>query len=317
MKNKKWGITKIWNESLVTEQRKVEPRSHMWATDLGKDFWERYQKMMGVAFTEPYDERTLRKFAAGNFFEDLIAYVLKKVGILQSAQEWVEIPETKDHLRITGKMDLKAGGITDWKEAEKNVKEAEFPEAIEKIALNLVEHFAKEYPEGLTNKIIEVKSVNSQVFWAKKDYLNEAYPHHELQLYMYLRALKDISEGCVFYISKDDLTVAEMPVIYPNPRLEAKFLKDVKEMSEYYRNKKEPEKPDNVIFDPRKKLRFQWNKEKHIIQGCYTDNWQVKWSPYLTMLTDGMKLEQWEGVVRQQVAEKNAQLKEMYKSKKQ
>jgi len=304
-----WSLEQIWNDVLIGMERPRKPRDYIYSSEIGKSYWDRYQKMMGVEYTNPYDDRVLRKFSAGNFFEDLIGIVLKKIGILVEEQTKIEIPATKDMLRVSGRMDFLAGGVTNWNDARKRVKESEFPTAVEGIAMNLIDYFEKKYPKGLEKKLLEIKSVNSQVFWAKKDYLEEAYPHHVFQLYSYMRQL-GYKEGTIVYISKDDLTIKEIEV-KATPELEKKFLEDIKTMSGYYISKTEPPLPQRVVYDARKKLRFSAKKKlehlgtehelnkiavknglgeiganyKIVVVGCNTCNWEVDWSPYRNLIT--------------------------------
>jgi len=329
---KTWSLQNVWNEVLIQEKRDLRPRDRIHASEIGKVFWERYQKMIGTPFTNDYEERILRKFAAGHFFEDMIGHVLSKIGILHSSQKRVEIPECEDHLMISGYVDFEAGGVSNWDEARKNVREADFPDAIANIALSLIQYFEKTYPNGLEKKLYEIKSVNSQVFWAKKDYLEEAYPWHVFQIYTYMRTL-GYDSGTILYISKDDLTVKEIEV-EKTPELEAQWLDDVKTMSEHYRNKKEPLMPDPVIFDARKKYRFSakrdlealgtereldkkarykkigevFNGYKCVMQGSYEVNWQTVWSPYRDLITGTKNNEEydaWEAKTRQQANDLN------------
>lgn len=305
-----WSICGVWNDSLVKEQKELKARTHIHAGEIGKSFYERWQKMQGVQYTEGFDDRTLRKFAAGNIFEDLIGFVLKRIGILVDSQGRVEIPESDKHLKVTGYLDYVAGGVSDWKEARDRVASEGFPEAVEKIALNLIDYFEEKYPKGLEEIVYEIKSVNSQVFWAKKEYLEEAYPHHVMQLYTYLKGLNK-PKGRILYISKDDMTLVEIPIVYPTPRLEKIWSDDVEQMTKYIRDGKEPPTPDWIVYDKRKKIRFQKNKKKYIINGCYVKNWEIDWSPYFSLITDLPK-DKWELECRRLCKVENDKIKEEY-----
>lgn len=331
-----WTLQNIWNETLVNERREVTARDHIHASEIGKNHWERYQKMIGTPFTNEFEERILRKFSAGLFFEQMIGHVLQKIGILYSAQRRIEIPETADTLKVTGYADYEAGGITDWTEAEKRVREAGFPEAILNICLSLIQYFKKEYPAGLTKQLYEIKSVNSQVFWAKKDYLQEAYPWHVFQIYTYMKQL-GYEQGTILYISKDDLTVKEINV-YKSDALEKSWQDDVKKMTEYYRGGKIPPLPETCVWDERQKLRFSAKREleeagteaelhnilqknklgemrsgyKIIHNGCADANWEIEFSPYRYLIA-GVKneeqYEKWYEGVKEQVSERNKKAK--------
>jgi len=49
--NNGWSVQGIWNEELTLgrKDRVLEPRDHIWASELGKSHYERYLKMTGVA----------------------------------------------------------------------------------------------------------------------------------------------------------------------------------------------------------------------------------------------------------------------------
>ena len=308
-----WNIEDVWNDALIVgrAERENKPRDYIYASEIGKNFWDRYQKMMGVEPTNPYDARLLRKFAAGNLFEDLVGMMLKKCGILIAEQERVELPETHETLRVSGRIDFHAGGIVDWDEAVTRVDKEDMPEAIKNVCYKIIERFRAEYPAGLDDCIIEVKSVNSMLFWAKKDYLQEAYPWHIYQTLTYMKVKG--KPGKVMYISKDDLTVKECDIVV-TPEMEEEFKLDLVMMTKYYRDKEEPPKPPIVIFDPRKKYTFSAKKELEKIgtapeilklmtpyfddlvsvsaaykvefKGQHEVNWEYERSQYRNLLTD-------------------------------
>jgi len=308
-----WSVQGIWNDVLAKERRPPKVRDYIGASDIGKSYYDRYQKMRGVAPDRVLEPRLLRKFAAGNFFEDMVGLILSKVGVVRSAQRDVEIPECAQHLRVIGKIDFEVGG-GNWDEAREAVLGAGFPDFARDVGLALIAEFEQKFPNGLPPKLVEVKSVNSQVFWAKKDYIEEAYPHHVMQLYTYMKAT-GIREGVVLYVSKDDLTVEERPVILGTERYEEAWLKDVTEMSRYIREGVEPPKPDYIVWDKRSKLRFQHEKEKCVVQGCWVPNWQVGWSDYLTTMTGLESEEAWEESLKPELKTRNEKLKDDYKAK--
>lgn len=313
-KNNSWGLQAIWNDSVAQKARPPRARDYIWAGDIGKSFYERYLKMQGKPPDKPKEDRVLRKFSAGLWFEHGIEEVLETIGILKSSQQWLEIPETQDTLRVTGKLDFLAGGIANWAEARQRVMDKKYPEFIENVSIGLIDHFEKEYPNGLEEIVIEVKSVNSQVFWAKKDYLSEAYPHHEMQLYTYLKALNK-PKGTIVYISKDDLTIQEMGVVYPSAALERRWQEDVRAMTTYWREKQEPPKPESLVFSKKNKIRFQLNKKKVEIRGAWIKNWEVGWSDYFETITGMENVEAWEKLVETEARRRNNLIKEEYLAK--
>lgn len=288
-----FGIQKIWNDCLIQEQRQTKARNHINASDLGGTFIDRYYKMKGTEPTNPYDTRILKVFAAGNEFHHLIKKVFEKIGILKDGEKYIEIPETKDILKILGYYDMKIGEFDNWHIAKQRIKEYGFSEAIEQISLKLIDYFESQYPQGIEPQIIEVKSINSNAFWSKKDYIGTGYEHHKLQLYTYLKAT-GINKGTLLYISKDDLTLQEGLILHPNESLEKIWLDDVKTMTEYYRKNIIPPIEPDYIFNQKSRK--------------YEVNWRIARSPYLTLIS-GKSKEDWEKEVKEIVKNKNKEFK--------
>ena len=322
---KNWGIVSVWNEQLTfgRGQRKLEKRDRIWASEIGKNHYERWLKMNAIKPDFDFDERTLRVFEAGKFFERIIGFVLISSGLLKADNKWYNIPADKDHLEVSVKPDFIAGGKPDWDRVKENVSEEllfKVMPNLGRIAESLVKNLSERYPEGLRKLVFEIKSINSQVFWSKKDYLQEAYPHHVMQLLTGMKAT-GIEEGRLTYISKDDLTIAEFSISLNNEKLNNLWEDDVRKLTKYVRENIEPPKPENVIFDPRKKLRFQHNKEKRVIKGCYVNNWEIGWSNYISRIT-GLKgkeqkgvAERWKRSNKDRLIAKNSELKDEFKAK--
>jgi len=320
-----WSVQEVWNKELVlARERTLKPRTHMWASDLGKNYYERYLKMTAIEPDFPYNERTLRKFEAGNLFERIVGFVLMSSGLLKHDNKWYQIPEDSKTLAISVKPDFIAGGKPDWSRVKEDLKKNmlfELMPNLERIAKKLVENLSEKYPNGLNDLVYEIKSINSMVFWSKKDYLKEAYPHHRLQAFAEMRAT-GLPEARLLYISKDDLTVAEFSLFLNDSKLIKSFEEDTQKMTEFIRTNTEPPKPDFVVFDKHRKLRYQKDKKKKVIQGCYVPNWQVFWSNYITRMTgitgDTQKKvsERWQGSLLKEISLKNQTLKEANDAKK-
>ena len=314
-----WSIQFLWNSELTLgrKDRILEKRFRIWASELGKSHYERYLKMNAVAPDFDYEERVLRKFEAGNFFERLIGFVLMSSGLLKFDNKWHQIPEDENHLAISVKPDFIAGGKPDWIEVcadlQTNLLFDLMPN-LARISKRLVEHLSEKYPDGLKDLVYEIKSVNSMVFWQKKDYLQQAYPHHQLQCFAEMKAT-GLPEGRMLYISKDDLTVAEFPLYLNDEKLNEDYETDVKKMTEYIRKGIEPPKPPNIIFDPKKRLRFQKNKEKRVITGCFVENWEIQWSNYISHITgftgktQAEVVAKWKASIAEELKQKNSELK--------
>jgi len=265
-----WSFYQIWNKSLEEgkNDKVLQPRQNMWATELGGAFIDRYLKMKAVPYTNPPNPRSLRKFEAGNIWESIIAYVLNRAGILITTQDWLSY-QYKGLLQVTGKLDFIAGGSPDYEKAT-SIISSEFkwlPQFISRAISQIVIHLKQEYPNGLKNIILEIKSCSSFMFenYERKD---EGNPNHKLQLFHYLKA-KDMKEGHLVYISKDDARILEFGIFNPSP-LETKYKKDIEMMNYYLVNNEQPPKEKAIVFDD--------------LLGKFSANYKVGYSNYLTML---------------------------------
>lgn len=266
-----WSFFGIWNDSLLTgKQRELQPRDYMWASELGGSHIDRYLKMKAVTPTNPPNARSLRKFQAGNIWEWIIAHVLKRAGILISQQDWLPY-QYEGLLKVTGKLDLMAGGSPDWEKARAEVKSLELPELLERASLEIINQLQAKYGNDLKKVILEVKSVSTFMF-DRYERVGQPNPHHVMQLFHYLKA-KDMQEGHIIYICKDDCRMLEMPVFHTpdgNSPAEQMYKKDIELMTNIIKSGVEPAKEEELLFDE--------------LSGKFTKNWKVEYSNYLTML---------------------------------
>ena len=287
-KDLRWSFSQIWNKSLEQrEERKMTPRSHIWASELGKSYIDRWYKMKGEVPSNPPNARSLRKFEAGNVFEWIVEMVLKRAGILIDAQEWVEY-QMPGLPRVTGKLDHLVGGDPDWEKVEAEINGDTMPEFMTRASRAVVKYFRREYPDGLKPIVLEIKSVGSLMFHRYEEFRSPE-PTHALQLYHYLLA-KDLLEGHIVYISKDDLMLVELGVMRPSP-IEADYGRDVETMGKLMKNSDPPEKEPEIIFDKTTK-RFRLN-------------WKVTYSPYLTKVYGYKDQAEFEGKYKGKMAQWN------------
>ena len=270
MNNMKWSFAGIWNESLEEGRptRVLEPRQKIWASELGGSFIDRYLKMTGIQPSNPPNPRSLRKFEAGNIWEAIVGYVLRRAGILQTRQDWIQF-QYPNLLPVSGKLDFIAGGKPDYEKALSTIqKEFDWlPEFISRATANIIQTLREKYPDGLANIILEIKSCSSFMF-EKYERDNQANPSHKLQLFHYLKC-KNMPEGHIVYISKDDARMLEVGVLNPS-LVEDDYKKDIETISNFVMNKTEPPKEKYIIFDK------DW--------GSFSANWKVGYSNYLTLL---------------------------------
>src|SRR3990167_4800651 len=266
----KWSFYRIWNESLEEgrEEKSLIPRQKIWASELGGSMIDRFLKMTAVSVSNPPNPRSLRKFEAGNIWEAIIGYVLKRAGILMNKQVWItyQYPEL---LPVTGKLDFEAGGQPDYDKAI-SVINREFdllPPFISKATAKIVERLKTQYPDGLTNIILEIKSCSSFMF---EKYIadDKADIKHKLQLFHYLKC-KSMEEGHIVYINKDDARLLEVAIFNPS-KIEDIYKKDIEDITNYIKNNKRPPLQKPIVFDE------EWK--------TFSANWKVGYSNYLTFL---------------------------------
>jgi hypothetical protein len=241
---------------------------------------DRYYKMTGVQPTNAFEPRVLRIFEAGNLYEWLVRMVLIRSGLLVGSQKEITIKGDGLNLDVVGHLDFVGGGKPNLEEAAKIVPLLEslyFPTRMLKIADRIIDNLMAKFPDGLPHLLYEVKSVNSMVFWRKKEAMKTAYPHHVMQLYTYLKGM-NMNEGRILYISKDDLTLAEVAIV-PDAKMEADWQKDVSEISKYVVTKTRPEREAYVL----------WNSEKR----GYEVNWMITRSNYFELITSSKDQKGW------------------------
>lgn len=269
MNNLSWSFSNIWNQSLEQgkPERLLEPRQHIWASEMGGAYLDRYLKMKGIPLTNPPNPRSMRKFEAGNMMEWLVMIVLKRAGILIDVQQWIayQYPEL---LKVTGKLDCFAGGKPDWSKSLKEIHQLGLPEFFGRATNAIIAYFQKEYPAGLKEIVLEVKSCSNFMFERYEKYGLDAAKNHAMQTFHYLKS-KGLPEAHIVYICKDDLRMLEIGVMNPSP-VEDMYKSDIEIMTGYINSDIQPEKEKEIIFNE---------------DTCkFSQNWKVGYSGYLKHL---------------------------------
>lgn len=261
-----WTIMGAWNDALERSDRPIEARERLWASEIGGSLIDRWYKLRGTPYTNPPNSRSMRKFMAGDIWEWIIKTVLIKAGIPFEQQERVVL-EYEGLLPITGKIDFIAGGVIDYDKAVARLDAEDFPEFIKKPALAIIENFRAEYPDGLPQKIVEIKSVGSFIF---EDLLAKDNPrtHHMLQAGVYGLVKKMPTD--IVYVCRDDCRLLQYNLDSILPQLEKEIKDDLAIITEYHRKNVEPPKEELIIWDKDTKK--------------FKKNWKVEYSPYLTKL---------------------------------
>ena len=162
-----------------------------------------------------------------------------------------------------------AGGKPDYKKAYETILN-EFlwlPEFISRATRNIIMNLQLQYPDGLDEIILEIKSCSSFMFEVYERN-KTGNPNHKLQLFHYLKA-KSMREGHIVYICKDDARILEVGVLNPSP-VEYVYRQDIESLTKYIQAKQQPPLEKPIVFDSDFKK--------------FSANWKVGYSNYLTML---------------------------------
>lgn len=263
-----WEFANVWNQSLtVRQERALGPRDYVWASEIGGGMLDRYLKMNGVKPSNAPNNRSLRKFQAGDIWEWLCALVLKRAGILLEQQTKLSY-QYPGLLRVSGKLDFLAGGQPDWRRARKELSFLGLPEMLENASLAIINNLESRFGNDVLKTIVlEIKSC-STFMYAKYERSRQPGVNHRSQEFHYLKAL-GMNEGHIVYVCRDDCMLLEFPVLNPSP-VEAEYVADLTEITGYILNKERPCLEQEILFDE-KLFRFE-------------KNWKIEYSNYLTML---------------------------------
>lgn len=271
MSKKYWSLSKVWNESIGRkEERPVEPRDRMYASELGRSDVDIWLKMKGEKPTNPPNDRSYRKFDAGDIFEWFVRLVLVRAGIYMASQTPVKFA-IDGCVEVSGKLDFIAGGVPKYDEAsgeiDKVIEYLGLPDIFNRMSKNVLEYFKTNYPDGLDEKVLEVKSVSS-FGYERIEKTNKAFKGHDLQNFHYAYGLK--KEGAICYICRDDLRMYEIPILHEDTKLLARYKEKIERVSKYYYENQMPEPEAVVIFDEE--------------MGRFSKNFNVEYSAFLTKL---------------------------------
>lgn len=298
--SKNWGFAEVWNKGLDNnEEKAVEPRDYLWASELGKAPIDVFLRLKGTKPSNPPNKRSRRKFEAGNVFEWIVSLILKRAGILVSEQEHCSY-QYPGLLKVTGRSDFIAGGTPDFVRAIAEMKALDMPEMFIKVAEEMKTYFDAHYPTGLITKPLEIKSLGAFVFEGllRRSAVSK---NHRLQLYHYLKA-GNYPLGSVVYICRDDMRLMEFDLALGHPDLEKEYYESIQRISEYYLKDEMPPKEKMILFDED--------------MGKFVTNYNVAYSGYLTMLYGFKDQAEYDAMYKGQVTRWNTAIKRFKDSKK-
>lgn len=292
MTDQTWNLAEVWNKSLDNSApREYKPRDYIWASEIGGSYIDRYLKMKGVKPTNPPDARSKRKFEAGNIWEWIIGFVLKRSGILISSQNYTTF-QYPDLLKVTGRNDYTAGGKPDYEKALAEINTLDLPEMLSRATRAVITSLQEQYPDGLETITLEVKS-KSLLQFNFLEVIKQPNPQHVGQIFHYLKG-ENRKRGHIVYVCKDDCRLMEFVINNPSSHEEF-YKKDIETITAYYKNNEQPEKEREILFDP--------------LAARFTENWKLGYSSYLTMLYGYEHSEKYRERWKPKVAQYNRTLK--------
>lgn len=195
-------IIELVNTSIKEQNDKREKKNQIsWhASSLGTCLRGTYLNRLGNKPDKGFDERTLRVFNMGNLIEDWLVDLLK----LQELKFGDMVIETQ----VRGEdKELNVSGYADV----------------------VVEYQGEK-------EVIEIKSKHSRAFWWMNNKGEGAQRQHQYQLWLYLWMLK-IDKGRITYVSKDDLSILEYPVLRSNETLKKEVFEQLELLNKAWQSK--------------------------------------------------------------------------------
>lgn len=257
-----WNLAEIWNAVAFKPNKDLKPRDYIYASEIGMPFVDRWLKMKAVPYTNPPNSRSQRKFLAGNLMEFMVKQILIAAGVYRHDEVKVDAAPYEDCLEVHGRLDFKAGGHIDADVAMANLHGLNLPDYLYDVGRKIIESLAGKTLEEI---ILELKSVSSFAF-DKVEKIGRPLPHNTLQGYHYQR--NGGITANIAYVCKDDCRMLQFGI--NEAETEPIYRADIEEMTELFKKKKRPAPAPLASFD--------------FLQGKFTKNIMVEYSPYLTMV---------------------------------
>ncbi len=237
----KWSISKQWNECAQSTNRDPEKREHLWASELGSPDIDVLLKTQGVKPTNPPNERSLRKFMAGNIWEGVMEMIFSSCDLIIDREKKCELEIGGQ--RVTGRADFIAGGKPDFTQAKAYI--SHLPEAFQTLATDILEKIGKYEGKNLQPTVIELKSASSFAFELLLN-MDKPFKNHMFQCRTYME--HESMDGKMFYICKDDCRVKEFNLHLHEKELTKRWKAEIKHKQKVIQTGK-AEKENLILFD--------------------------------------------------------------------
>lgn len=257
------NLADIWNESIVRVDREPSTREYMWASQLMKPPVDIWLQMRGTKPTNEPNERSRRKFQAGNVFEHLVSMVMMRSGVMMEKQDEVW---TEYDIKVKGKGDFVLTGMFDFDKAISDIKAMMLPSSMEEMFLKICEKMRVKF-EGVEIEptVFEIKSVAERTM-SRIERNEKPLESHILQTCHYKigRGLKD---GVVAVLCRDDLRLFEYHV---TPEDEKRYIERVNYLAGVVAQPTQPPNAEKIVFDE--------------VLCKFSKNLDVEYSNFLTLL---------------------------------
>lgn len=237
----KWSISEQWNECAQSSNRDPEKREHLWASELGSPDIDVLLKTKGTPYTNPPNERSLRKFMAGNIWEGVMEMIFRSCDLIIDREKRAEL--VIGGQKVTGRSDFIAGGHPDFLQSVAYI--STLPESFQTLANDILERIKKYKGKNLQPTVIELKSASSYAFELLL-HRDEPFKNHKFQCRTYMEA--EGMDGKVFYICKDDCRVKEFNLYLHEKELTKEWKDEIKHKQNVIQTGK-AEKENLILFD--------------------------------------------------------------------
>lgn len=256
---KRIDIASIWNQVAYKENRPLRPRDYVYASEIGNSIYDRTLKMRAIPPTTPPNQRSLRKFLAGNIWEFVVEKVLLCSGVFNASEIVCNTTPFDGLPDVHGRADFFVGGVVDKSEAMARLQEANFPEYLEVVAEKIIDLLdGEEYEKS----VFELKSCSSFAM-DKLERTNKPLYNNAAQASYYRKSTK--LNAILSYICKDDARMKQFDI---TTDFDVLLKQDLTDIAQYIGNDKEPPKEPLLKFSPE--------------LGKFEKNFFVEYSNYLT-----------------------------------
>lgn len=257
------NLADVWNESIVRTDREPVSRDYLWASQLLKPEVDIWLSLRGTPPTNSPNERSRRKFTAGNLFEHFVSMIMMRSGVMSEKQDEVW---TDFDIRVKGKGDFILTGKFDFEQAIFDIIAMRLPSSIEEMFMKVCDKM-KERFEGMEIEptVFEIKSVAERTM-TKIEKNNKPLESHILQTCHY-KIGRGLEDGVVAVICRDDLRLFEYHVTKED---EQRYIERVNYLAKVVKQEERPPLAPKIIFDN--------------VLCKFSKNLDVEYSSFLTLL---------------------------------